>query len=107
MNKFWGVLNASPEKRYKNFISTVADMQMVWLSKEAKLSVWPEENYALQKTDAAKIVCMEVHDFCDLLKEMSNDPWSTICVFPTDKDCIEKHPSELLSDTLDELERIE
>lgn len=29
--EFLGILNASPEKRYKNFISTVADYEEVWL----------------------------------------------------------------------------
>lgn len=107
MNKFWGVWNALPEKRYRNFISTVADMQMVWLRKNEILSVWPEESYALQKTPAEKIACVEVHDFCILLEKLSYDPSSSICVFPTDKDYIEKRPHELLRDILDELERIE
>lgn len=107
MNKFEGVWNALPGKRYKNFISTVADTQTVWLSKNGILSVWPEESYALQITLADKIASVEVHDFCNLLKELANDPSASIRVFPTDKDHIDKHPCELLRDILDELERIE
>ena len=107
MNKFYGVWNASPEKRYRNFISTVADTQRVWLSKNEMLSVWPEESYALHKTASEKIVCVEVHDFCNTLESLSYDSSHSICVFPTDKSYIEKHPDELLRDILDELERIE
>ena len=31
MNKFEGLMNAHPRKRYKSFVTTVADTEMVWL----------------------------------------------------------------------------
>ena len=31
MNKFEGLMNAHPRKRYKSFVTTVADTEVVWL----------------------------------------------------------------------------
>ena len=31
MNKFEGLMNAHPRKRYKSFVTTIADTEMVWL----------------------------------------------------------------------------
>ena len=50
-NKFDGLMNAAPHKRYKSFAATVADWESVWLDcdpnqplpDEGVISVWPEE----------------------------------------------------------------
>ena len=50
-NKFDGLMNAAPYKRYKSFAVTVADWESVWLDcdpnqplpDEGVISVWPEE----------------------------------------------------------------
>lgn len=59
MNKFFGILNASPEKRYINFISTITDLGEVWLFSNntgyltiddesyINLLVWPTKDFAL------------------------------------------------------------
>ena len=53
-NKFDGLMNAAPHKRYKSFAVTVADWESVWLDcdpnqplpDEGVISVWPEEMFA-------------------------------------------------------------
>ena len=85
-NKFDGLMNAAPHKRYKSFAVTVADWESVWLDcdpnqplpDEGVISVWPEEMFAAVCTDKP-FFKMDVHDFCDLL---GAHPDATIRVFP-------------------------
>ena len=107
MDKFNGVRNAPPEKRYKNFVSTVVDMEKVWYCKKGTLQVWPGKDYALSQVPLQDIASLEVHNFCELLKKMRIASEDCIQVFPTNKDCFEIHPEGLLKDILDELERVE
>lgn len=74
-NKFDGLMNAAPHKRYKSFAVTVADWESVWLDcdpnqplpDEGVISVWPEEMFAAAVCTDKPFFKMDVHDFCDLL----------------------------------------
>ena len=89
-NKFDGLMNAAPHKRYKSFAVTVADWESVWLDcdpnqplpDEGVISVWPEEMFAAAVCTDKPFFKMDVHDFCDLL---GAHPDATIRVFPNGK----------------------
>ena len=75
-NKFDGLMNAAPHKRYKSFAVTVADWESVWLDcdpnqplpDEGVISVWQEEMFAAAVCTDKPFFKMDVHDFCDLLE---------------------------------------
>ena len=83
-NKFDGLMNAAPHKRYKSFAATVADWESVCTDKP--------------------FFKMDVHDFCDLL---GAHPDATIRVFPNGKNWTDTAAEDLLEDVLEELERVE
>ena len=96
-NKFDGLMNAAPHKRYKSFAATVADWESVWLDcdpnqplpDEGVISVWPEEMFAAA-------VCTD-----------KPYPDATIRVFPNGKNWTDTAAEDLLEDVLEELERVE
>lgn len=106
MNKFEGVWNAAAQKRYKNFVTTVADTETVWLCEGGKLSVWPELSYAQKLFPNEKIMCMDVHDFCCSVLE-KYPVTDCIYVFPNDRDAFIAEPQNLLVDIQNELDRVE
>ena len=69
-NKFDGLMNAAPHKRYKSFAVTVADWESVWLDcdpnqplpDEGVISVWPEEMFAAAVCTDKPFFKMDVHD---------------------------------------------
>lgn len=88
MNKFEGLMNAHPRKRYKSFVTTVADTEMVWLdcdpnqlvlTEQCPISVWPEEMFASAVCSDKAAFSIEVHEFCELLMAC---PSRSIRVFP-------------------------
>lgn len=95
-NKFDGLMNAAPHKRYKSFAVTVADWESVWLDcdpnqslpEEGVISVWPEEMFAAAVCTDKPFFKMDVHDFCDLLEA---HPDATIRVFPNGKNWTDGH----------------
>ena len=111
-NKFDGLMNAAPHKRYKSFAATVADWESVWLDcdpnqplpEEGVISVWPEEMFAAAVCTDKPFFKMDVHDFCDLL---GAHPDATIRVFPNGKSWTDTAAEDLLEDVLEELDRVE
>ena len=113
-----GLLNTSPEKRYKSFLSTVADLEEVWLlfSKEGyatfdeddfvHLLVWPRQEFAeMFKNENEEVVSIEVHKFieqCETLEENIR-----FMVFPTDKDSYVVTAEKLINDINEALEEVE
>ena len=76
MNKFEGLMNAHPRKRYKSFAATAADTETVWLdcdptqlvpTEPCPISVWTEEMFASAVCPDKAIYSIEVHEFCELL----------------------------------------
>ena len=113
MNKFEGLMNAHPRKRYKSFVTTVADTEMVWLdgdpgqlvsTEQYPISVWPEEIFASAICSNKAIFSIEVHAFCKLLMACSN---RLICVFPNGTDQVDTTADALLADIEEELNLLE
>lgn len=118
--RFFGILNASAKKRYRNFISTVADREEVWLLENGEgyatfddeekiyLLVWPEQEFAkwFSKEDE-NAVSIEVHEFCRRCLEMKDDSKIQFMVFPTEKDSWVVDTETILANILEELDRVE
>lgn len=118
--RFFGILNASAKKRYRNFISTVADKEEVWLLENGEgyatfddeekiyLLVWPEQEFAkwFSKEDE-NAVSIEVHEFCRRCLEMKDDSKIQFMVFPTEKDSWVVDTESILANILEELNRVE
>lgn len=110
MDRLNGVLNASPEKRYKNFISTVVDQEQVWaLSSEAGYATWDEDEIirliVYPTLDAAKLfagsdkpTAIEVHDFLSRCKAyMKNDRFGFM-VYPNGSDAFIVSTEQMVND---------
>lgn len=110
MDRLNGVLNASPEKRYKNFISTVVDQEQVWvLSSEAGYATWDEDDIirliVYPTLDAAKLfagsdtpAAIEVHDFLSRCKTyMKNDHFGFM-VYPNGSDAFIVSTEQMVDD---------
>ena len=81
MNELYGVMNASPEKRYKNFISRVADNEEVWVLDNGEgyatlvqidyisLIVYPSKEAAEFFSEGDEVMSIEVHDFVNNCEE--------------------------------------
>lgn len=112
MNKFDGLMNAAPCKRYKSFVTTIADAEKVWLdcepnlllSKQCPVSVWPEEMFASAVCSDKAMFSIDVHDFCELLMDCSNRP---IRVFPNGINSADTTADALLADIEEALDQVE
>lgn len=113
-----GLQNASPEKRYKSFLNTVADQETVWLlhSNEGYATydidgvvyvlIWPEKEYCefmLEKNEVP--VSMEIHSFLDNCRLL--DSTISFMVFPTEKDSFVVSREQLCVDIEEHLSEIE
>ena len=107
-------MNAHPRKRYKSFVTTVADTEMVWLdcdpnqlvlTEQCPISVWPEEMFASAVCSDKAAFSIEVHEFCELL--IAN-PNRLIRIFPNGKDQqVDTTADVLLADIKEELDLVE
>lgn len=117
--RFEGLWNAKPQKRYKHFVSFVADQESVWmlanddgfttvdLDGYVNLLVWPSREFAVAYDSQDVPVEIEVHDFCQRCEELLKQKNVRFMVFPTHKDVYVANTEELLSDILYELDLIE
>lgn len=115
--EFLGILNASPEKRYKNFVSTVADFEEVWLLESIEgyatvdkddiiyLLVWPKKEFAEKFKNGDHPVAVEVHEFCERCKKIEDN--IKFMVFPNGNDTCIVDADTILNDILEKLEEIE
>jgi len=119
-NRLHYIMNASPEKRYKNFITTVADKCYVWVLRTSSgyathvidnvihLLVWPlreyAEYYANRGEEAEGI---EIHDFIGRCESMSKDENVRFMVFPTKIDAYLSPIDEVEKDIKYQLSLIE
>lgn len=117
---FEGQIKASPEKRYKSFLNTVADLQQVWLlgNDEGEtttfdfdgyihIALWPREEfcYLLKTQEHEKPISMEIHDFLDAC--MAFDESIRFMVFPTTKDSYIVSTADLCADIMEHLDEVE
>ena len=107
MNKrIEGIRNSLPSKRYKTFITVAADREQVFVHKGAEWSVWPEKPFISPSYAEETIECLDVHAFCAELDKNENS-LRKISVFPTEANTTIVESKALLSDLLEELNRIE
>ena len=112
-----GLLNASPEKRYKSFLNTIVDIEELWfmrLESEHReagkeglyAALWPcEEVLRGYNIKNENPTTMEIHEFLQLCKEQ--DKTIHFVVFPTDKDSWVVTCEQLYQDIIEHLEEIE
>lgn len=118
MKRFEGLLSASPEKRYKNFISTVVDREEVWILSNGNgyatyddenytnLLIWSEKQFAEMFADGDNAVSIEIHDFCQRCKEMLNNNIGFL-VFYNGQDAYWADTNKILNDIQEELSLVE
>lgn len=113
-----GLLSASPEKRYKSFLTTAADQAEVWLlsSKDGyatfddggyiHLLIWAHREFAvLFQSAGGEPVSMEIHDFMEQCQSL--DEHFRFMVFPTQKDTYVVTTKQLCEDLAACLEEVE
>ena len=122
--RFEGLWNATAEKRYKHFVTYVADYESVWLlsnkdgvatidvDEYIHLLVFPSIEFATAYTLVAHSendtpMEMDIHEFCEHCKDMINEKSTRFMVFPTDKDAWIISTEDLLTDLIENLEQVE
>ena len=117
--RFEGLWKATPEKRYKHFVTYAVDYESAWLltNKDGfatidadgyiHLLVWPSKEFAVAYCEEDTPIELNIHEFCERCKEMMNEENIRFMVFPTDKDVWVVSTEELLKDLTEELERVE
>ena len=113
-----GLTKASPEKRYKNFLNTVTDLEEVWLlsSKNGYATVefdgfihillWPQKEFCkCVFSEDEKPCSFEIHEFLEKCKNLDNS--IRFMVFPTEVDSYVVTAEQLYSDIAEHLEEIE
>lgn len=118
MNKSDGIIKAGPEKRYKNFIATVADLEEVWMlssndgfasfdDDNINLLVFPTKEYAEKFSDGEVPIAIDVHDFCNRCSSCNPEEKIRFMVFPNGKDAFVVDVEKMLYDISAELDKIE
>ena len=119
MDELYGVMNASPEKRYKNFISKVTDNEEVWVLDNGEgyatlvqndyisLIVYPSKEAAEFFSEGDEVMSIEVHDFVNNCEETLEDSSFRFAVYPNGKDAFIVSTQQMLEDLLEELDLIE
>jgi hypothetical protein len=119
MDRLHGILNASPEKRYKNFISTVVDLEEVWvLSSEdgyatwdegeiVRLIVFPTHDSAVLFSENDVPESIEIHDFISRCTRAAADDKFGFMVYPNGINSYVVSTDRMIQDLMDELELIE
>lgn len=114
-----GIINASAEKRFKNFISTVADNEEVWMldggegyctyddDGNINIIVYPTREFAEIFSEGAKPVMMEVHEFCEKCKEFFDSEKIGFVVFPNKINGVKISAYDLYYALGEELEKVE
>lgn len=113
-----GLIKSSPEKRYRNFLNTVTDLEEVWLlcSEEGYATydmdgiihvlIWPRKEFCeCFRSIDEKVVSIEIHDFLKYCKEIDNN--IHFMVFPTNNDTYIVTLDQLYVDIMEHLDEIE
>lgn len=113
-----GLIKASPEKRYKNFLNTVTDLEEVWLLYSENgyatadfdgfihILLWPQKEFCKYNISKDKKPCsLEIHEFLEKCKDLDNS--IRFMVFPTDINSYVVTAEQLCSDITEHLEEIE
>lgn len=104
-----GLVKATPEKRYKSFLTTVADTAEVWLLTSEKgqttydadgyihILVWPCKEFAqMLSGEGEEPTSMEIHEFIEQCEKL--DESIRFMVFPTKENAFVVTTETLISD---------
>lgn len=112
-----GLLEASPEKRYKSFLNMVADLEAIWLSSSTAqalhtvdmvtcMSLWPcQEICELMLPTGQEAMSIEIHDFLEQCTAL--DDTVSFMVFPTNKNSYKVTVQQLCLDIQEHLDELE
>ena len=113
-----GMMSAPPDKRYKSFLTTVADLEEVWLLSSEDgyatfdadgyihLLVWPRKEFAeLFKGNDEEVISMEIHEFVEQCKTIEENV--RFMVFPTNDNSYVVDAGKLVDDINAYLEEVE
>ena len=113
-----GIKKASPEKRYKHFLSTVSDSEVIWLLSSSEglttydfdgyvnVPVWSRKEFCSDfETEADKPFSMEIHEFLDECRSLED--CFRFMVFPTKENSYMVDKEQLCEDIEDFLDEIE
>lgn len=114
----FGLVNASPEKRYKSFLAAVADSEEVWLLSSEDgfatfdadgfihLLIWPRKEFAeMFKDKNEEATSIEIHRFLEQCEKTEDN--IRFMVFPTDKDSYVATAEKLINDISASLDEVE
>ena len=117
--QYEGLIKASPEKRYKSFLNTVADEGEIWFlaSEEGNatieidgtiyLLVWPREEFcsSMIYDEDEKAVFMDIYEFLEECRHIDEN--IEFMVFSTEEDTYVVTRERLIIDILEHLEEVE
>ena len=96
-----GLRKASPEKRYKSFLNTVADVEGY-----IYVMVWPHREFCeFMQSEDEKPVSMEVHNFLENCSKLNASV--RFMVFPTEANAYMVSAEQLCADIQDHLDEVE
>lgn len=116
MKELMGIINASAEKRYANFIHKAADYECAWLLDNGEgyatidqdgfvnLIVYPSEEAAAYFAQGDEPFCMDIDEFLQNCEAMLEDETVRFAVFPTEQDMFIVSTQQMLDDLQEELE---
>ena len=116
MNRIKGVSQASPEKRYKNFISTAAAREEVWLLENEdgyatwddargtiRLIVYPTQEDAEMFAENDKPVSIEIKSFLHRCVDQLEDTEIGFLVYPNGTDGYAVSTDQMIKHLVDSL----
>lgn len=119
MNEKWanGIINASPEKRYKSFLNTITDLEKVWLLSSQNgfatididgdtcIMLWPRKEFCGPITARTVPTPIEIHNFQKWHEKLADS--TKFAIFPTSKDSYVVTAKQLYQDIAEHLEELE
>ena len=121
--KLNGVLNSTTAKRYKSFITTIADTEEVWLLRNKRgyatidadgyinLIVFPDKEFAEWYRDRNfkkdQLECLDVHTFLERCNDLLSQEEVRFLVSPNDSNGYIVAADKIIDDLTEELNCLE
>lgn len=121
--KLDGILNSTTAKRYKNFITTIADTEEVWLLRSSRgyatmdadgyinLLVFPDKEFAEWYRDCYfkkdQLECLDVNTFLERCNDLLSQEEVRFLVSPNDSNGYIVAADKIIDDLTEELDRVE
>ncbi len=111
-----GLLKATPEKRYKSFLNTVADSEEVWglaaadqplaVDDDGCIRLWPYKEFCeLMPAPGHRPIALEVHEFLEQCRSLEDD--TRFSIFPTHENSYVVSAKQLCLDIQEHLDEVE